>query len=308
MHKILSNKKAIVLFLFPTVLLISIFVVVPICMSVYYSMLNWDGIGKGTFIGLQNYIDMISDTRFTSSIKNSLLYAAFSLFLQLPFSLLLAIVVANVTRGEKFYRTTFFIPVIISGVVIGQLWQKIYNGDYGLLNAVLGMFGVEGQDWLGQENTALLAAFVPNLWQYIGYHMLIMYAGIKSISPPCQQFVSIRLMPHVPYQLVFGKVQKKMQRHSQFHCAQIGAQMPPCHADDPNQKIPNLLRQRVPVLFPHPLYIICLLYGFQKHISPYLSHHILSKAQAGVVAQAPRNQCVLCISASISCFKNSCLP
>ena len=191
MHKILSNKKAIVLFLFPTVLLLSVFVVVPICMSVYYSMLDWDGIGKGMFIGLQNYIDMLSDTRFTSSIKNSLLYAAFSLFLQLPFSLLLAIVVANVSRGEKFYRTTFFIPVIISGVVIGQLWQKIYNGDYGLLNAVLGMFGIEGQDWLGQENTALLAAFVPNLWQYIGYHMLIMYAGIKSISPDINEAAKI---------------------------------------------------------------------------------------------------------------------
>lgn len=191
MHKILSNKKAIVLFLFPTVLLISVFVVVPICMSVYYSMLDWDGIGKGMFIGLRNYIDMLSDTRFTSSIKNSLLYAAFSLFLQLPFSLLLAIVVANVSRGEKFYRTTFFIPVIISGVVIGQLWQKIYNGDYGLLNAVLGMFGIEGQDWLGQENTALLAAFVPNLWQYIGYHMLIMYAGIKSISPDINEAAKI---------------------------------------------------------------------------------------------------------------------
>ncbi len=191
MHKILSNKKAIVLFLFPTVLLISVFVVIPICMSVYYSMLDWDGIGKGMFIGLQNYIDMLSDTRFTSSIKNSLLYAAFSLFLQLPFSLLLAIVVANVSRGEKFYRTTFFIPVIISGVVIGQLWQKIYNGDYGLLNAVLGTFGIEGQDWLGQENTALLAAFVPNLWQYIGYHMLIMYAGIKSISPDINEAAKI---------------------------------------------------------------------------------------------------------------------
>ncbi len=191
MHKILSNKKAIVLFLFPTVLLISVFVVVPICMSVYYSMLDWDGIGKGMFIGLQNYIDMLSDTRFTSSIKNSLLYAAFSLFLQLPFSLLLAIVVANVSRGEKFYRTTFFIPVIISSVVIGQLWQKIYNGDYGLLNAVLGTFGIEGQDWLGQENTALLAAFVPNLWQYIGYHMLIMYAGIKSISPDINEAAKI---------------------------------------------------------------------------------------------------------------------
>lgn len=183
MQKILSNKKAIILFMTPTMLLMAIFVVVPICMSVYYSLLNWDGIGQGTFIGIQNYKEMLGDERFLNSVKNSLLYAACSLLIQLPISLILAIVVANVRRGEKFYRTTFFIPVIISSVVIGQLWQKIYNGDYGLLNAFLSMIGIQGQDWLGQESTALVAAFIPNLWQYIGYHMLIMYAGIKSISP-----------------------------------------------------------------------------------------------------------------------------
>ena len=183
MRKILSNKQAIVLFMLPTMLLIAVFVVIPIAMSVYYSLLDWDGIGAGIFVGLRNYKEMFLDTRFVNSVKNSLLYAALSLCLQIPFSLFLAIVVANVSRGEKFYRTTFFIPVIISSVVIGQLWQKIYNGDYGLLNAVLGMFGFAGQDWLGQESTALMAAFIPNLWQYVGYHMLIMYAGIKSISP-----------------------------------------------------------------------------------------------------------------------------
>ena len=111
--------------------------------------------------------------------------------IQLPFSLLLAIVVANVKKGERFYRTTFFIPVIISSVVIGQLWQKIYNGDYGLLNSFLSMIGVQGQDWLGQESTALISAFIPNLWQYVGYHMLIMYAGIKSISPDINEAARI---------------------------------------------------------------------------------------------------------------------
>ncbi len=191
MRKILTNKKAIVLFMFPTMLLIAVFVVIPIVMSVYYSMLDWDGIGTGIFVGLRNYKDMFLDTRFLNSVKNSLLYAVLSLCLQLPFSLLLAIVVANVSRGEKFYRTTFFIPVIISSVVIGQLWQKIYNGDYGLLNELLGMFGIAGQDWLGQESTALIAAFIPNLWQYVGYHMLIMYAGIKSISPDINEAAKI---------------------------------------------------------------------------------------------------------------------
>ncbi len=191
MKKILSNKTAITLFLLPTLITVTIFISVPILMSVYYSLLKWDGIGRGTFIGLLNYKELIADERFRSSFVNSILYAALSLFVQLPFSLLLAIVVANVKKGEKFYRTAYFIPVIISSVVIGQLWQKIYNGDYGLLNALLGAFHIPGQDWLGQEKTALIAAFIPNLWQYVGYHMLIMYAGIKSISQDINEAAKI---------------------------------------------------------------------------------------------------------------------
>lgn len=185
MNKILSNKKVLCLFLLPTLLITALIVVIPIFISFYYSMLDWDGIGKGSFIGLHNYIELVQDTRFLNSVKNSLLFAALSIFIQLPFSLLLAIVVANVSRGEKFYRTAYFIPVIISTVVIGQLWQKIYNGDYGLLNALLDNLGLTNlsQDWLGQEKTALLCSFIPILWQYVGYHMLIMYAGVKSQPP-----------------------------------------------------------------------------------------------------------------------------
>ena len=193
MKKILSNKKAIFVFLFPTLLLMLVIVIVPIFISGYYSMLEWDGLGTGKFIGITNYQNLIQDSRFINSVKNSLLFAGLSLFLQIPFSLLLAIVVSNVTKGEKFYRTAYFIPVIISTVVIGQLWQKIYNGDYGLLNALLGTIGLERlqQDWLGQESTALICSFIPILWQYVGYHMLIMYAGIKSLSPELNEAARI---------------------------------------------------------------------------------------------------------------------
>lgn len=193
MKKILSNKKAIALFVLPTTSIMLLIVIVPIAISFYYSLLDWDGLGKGVFIGLENYKMLLTDERFIAAVGNSLLYVALSLFIQLPISLILALVVADVKRGEKFYRTTYFIPVVISGVVIGQLWQKIYNGDYGLLNAILGALNLESlqQDWLGQENTALMAAFIPNLWQYVGYHMLIMYAGIKSISPEIQEAARI---------------------------------------------------------------------------------------------------------------------
>ncbi len=191
MNKILSNKKAITVFMAPAMLIIVVIVLVPIVISLYYSLLKWDGIGKATFIGIENYINLFGDERFIASVKNSLLYVVLSLFIQLPLSLLLAIVVSNTKKLEKFYVTVFFIPVIISSVVIGQLWQKVYNGDYGLLNVLLRSLGYSGHDWLGDEKTALMCSFIPNLWQYIGYHMLIMYAGIKSISTDISEAAKI---------------------------------------------------------------------------------------------------------------------
>lgn len=184
MNAVFSNKTTIAIFVLPTVVLFCAIVLIPIVVSSYYSLLDWNGIGKGVFIGLDNYVEMFKDPRVLNSIQNSLLFAGASVFIQLPISLLLALVLASSVKGEGFYRTVYFIPVLISTVVIAQLWSKIYNADYGLLNALLESIRLShlAQDWLGQKNTALAASFVPTLWQYVGYHMLLMYAGAKSIS------------------------------------------------------------------------------------------------------------------------------
>lgn len=184
MNSVLSNKKAICIFVIPTLVLFIVIIFVPIVVSSYYSVLDWNGIGKGTFIGLQNFIEMFKSSRALNAIKNSLLFAAVSIGIQLPISLTLALIIASGVKGEGFYRTVYFIPVLISTVVVAQLWSKIYNADYGLLNTVLKSIGLGScaQDWLGQTNTALVASFIPTLWQYVGYHMLLMYAGAKSIS------------------------------------------------------------------------------------------------------------------------------
>lgn len=184
MNSVFSNKTAIAIFILPTLLIFCAIVLVPIFISSYYSLLDWDGVGKGTFIGLDNFIKMFSDTRVLNSIKNSLLFAGASIFIQLPISLILALILASNVKGEGFYRSIYFIPVLMSTVVIAQLWSKIYNADYGLLNSLLESIGLSNyaQDWLGQKNTALIASFIPTLWQYVGYHMLLMYAGAKSIS------------------------------------------------------------------------------------------------------------------------------
>jgi raffinose/stachyose/melibiose transport system permease protein len=184
MKYVFSNKRAIALFVVPTLLVYITIVLVPVVISGYYSTLQWDGIGDSIQIGLKNYKQLFGDERFLNSVKNSTLFAIISIFIQLPISLILALILSSHVKGEKIYRTVYFIPVVISTVVIGQLWTKIYNADYGLLNTFLETIGRTDwtQDWLGQKSTALICAFIPSLWQYTGYHMLLMYAGAQSIS------------------------------------------------------------------------------------------------------------------------------
>ena len=185
MRQVLSDRKAICLFVLPALILYLCIVIVPIGISAYFSLLKWDGFSQSEFIGLDNYTKMFfsKTSNFWKAARNSFVYAGVSLFIQLPVSLVLALIVASGVKGESFYRSAFFVPVIISTVVIGQLWMKIYNFDYGLLNTMLRAVGLESwtRIWLGDKATVLGATFVPMLWQYVGYHMLLMYGGIKSV-------------------------------------------------------------------------------------------------------------------------------
>lgn len=185
MEKVLSDKKAICIFILPALLVFSLIVVIPIIMSFYYSLLQWDGIGKSVFIGIENYKNLIIGNRdgFLKAVSNSLLMALLCVIIQLPLALIFALILARGVKGENFYRTVYFIPVILSTVVIGQLWMKIYHPSYGLLNILLKGIGLESltNQWLGNPKTALMAVIIPIVWQYIGYHMLLMYASAKSI-------------------------------------------------------------------------------------------------------------------------------
>ena len=185
MRQVLSDRKAILVFLMPALILFLSIVIIPIGISFYYSLLKWDGIGQSDFVGFANYTKLFfgKTSNFWKTAGHSFLYAGVSLFVQLPVSLLLALLIANGVKFENFYRNAFFVPVIISTVVIGQLWMKIYNNDYGLLNTVLRALGLDSwtRIWLGDKETVLGATFVPMLWQYVGYHMLLMYGAIKSI-------------------------------------------------------------------------------------------------------------------------------
>ena len=197
MKKTFSYKMNIFLFLLPALLLFIGVLIAPIFLSAYYGFMNKKGAGGAeTWIGFANYTEIFTSTSlgFGKALGNSLLLALFSVGIQLPLALVLALKLGKGVRGERGFLSVYFMPVLISTVVIGQLWLKIYNPDYGILNQFLRSIGLG--DWLNQKigvwgtraawlsktnPLALAACFVPILWQYVGYHMLLMYAGVKSV-------------------------------------------------------------------------------------------------------------------------------
>ncbi|MBQ9856767.1 MAG: sugar ABC transporter permease, partial [Clostridia bacterium] len=186
MKRVLSNKWSIMVFVLPTVLFFTYIVIVPIFKSFWYSLLSEipAKVGdKSEFVWFENYIKMFTPGRrndFPGAVLNSLMYAGLSVFIQLPFSLLIALILANGIKGESMYRNVFFIPVVISSVVISLLWQRIYKdlvpAIYQLLNLATPKNG-----FLANKDTKLMAVFIPSLWQFEGYHMLLMYGALKSI-------------------------------------------------------------------------------------------------------------------------------
>lgn len=191
MNRVYRNKLAISLFLLPALIFFIGIIIVPIIMSIYYSLFDWDGFTAMKFVGFGNYVELFTNgaENFPRSLLNALFFAGASVFLQLPLSLTLALLLAKKRSGSHFFLSVYFIPVLLSTVIIGQLWLKIYNPEYGILNVALKAVGLGSLSmaWLGDRSTALVASFIPILWQYTGYHMLLMYAGINGVPAEMQE-------------------------------------------------------------------------------------------------------------------------
>ena len=185
MEKVFRDRRAIAVFVLPALIVFSSVVILPILFSAYYSLLDWNGAGKSTFIGFSNYIEMFTNpsTYFVKGIVNSAILAGLSIFVQVPLALGLALLISRGIKFEGLFRNVYFLPVIISTTVIGQLWMKIYHPNNGMLNILLQNIGLVSwkKSWLGDPVLSLGAVFFVLIWQYIGYHMLLMYSAIKAI-------------------------------------------------------------------------------------------------------------------------------
>ncbi len=181
MKTVMSNKFAICLYVLPALLLILVLIYIPIVLTGYYGLMDWDGIGAMKFIGLDNYVQLIKDKMFWTSTYHSVLLAVFSA-ISLIFYLIISVILASRIKGANLLRKIYLIPMLLSSVAIAQLWLKIFDPTNGMLNKLLELFGVENTPiWLADPNLVLFAIFVPIIWQYAGFYIIIYYAALKNV-------------------------------------------------------------------------------------------------------------------------------
>lgn len=178
---ILKDKKYAVLFLTPALTLIIIFLFNPLVQTFYFSFTSWRSFSiKKPFIGLENYSRLIHDPVVGIAIKNTLILIMLCIIFEIGFALLLAMLMDGIKRGFKIYRTVFFFPVVVSGSAIGLLFSLTYQYDAGLLNNILGIFGISKTVWLTQKSSALLS-MIPYIWQMTGFYFVIFMTALTKI-------------------------------------------------------------------------------------------------------------------------------
>ncbi|MEB4596022.1 sugar ABC transporter permease [Bacillus amyloliquefaciens] len=189
------NRFIPYLFLAPALIFL-LFVYIPIIENVFFSLFEWSSFQpEKTFIGLKNYIDLFHDPVFFTALRNNVLYAVISLICQVGGGLILAAVLEDklLRKWSPFFRTVFFLPVVISMTVIALLFDFIYNPEIGLLNQLLEAVGLDEltRAWLGDENTAMLSVIFVSQWQSVGYIAMLYIVSIQSI--PAELYESAQL-------------------------------------------------------------------------------------------------------------------
>ena len=166
----------------PALALILTFVLYPLLRSFFLSFHNWNGYSpKKTFVGLDNYINLLSDKVFLRAFLNTLLYGFGSTLFQNILGLAFALFLNTKFKGHKIVRTIVYMPVMISGLIMGYVMYFVFR-SHGALTQILSWFGIAGRDWLGDGNIGRFCILFVNSWQFCGLCMVIYLAGLQGIS------------------------------------------------------------------------------------------------------------------------------
>ena len=178
----LGRREAIVgyLMLSPWIIGFLVFTLGPMIASLYFSFCDYKVIKPPQFIGLANYQRMFTDDLFYKSLRVTTTYTVASVPLGIVTALLVAVLLNQQIWGVRVFRTIFYLPSVISGVAVSLVFVWLFNHRFGILNFIIGLFGVRGPDWLGRPAWALWAFVLMSLWG-VGGNMVILLAGLQGV-------------------------------------------------------------------------------------------------------------------------------
>lgn len=202
----LENKKRDFLtamaFLIVPLILFTFFVVFPVFKAAVYGLYKWNGLGpltgpkagrKTEFVGLGNFKQILTDPIFWKSFGHNVKIIIFSVIIELPIALMIALNISSKTRINVALRTIFFIPYVVSEVIAGTVWSFIYSPQYGISTSFLANFFPPGTDFafLGRPETVFTAIFIVIIWKYFGLYMILYIAGLQGISDDIREAAAI---------------------------------------------------------------------------------------------------------------------
>lgn len=176
-----KNIKIAYLLIAPAFLLFLVFNAYPLLWSLYISFTSWDGLNSvKTFVGIQNYTNLLSDHEFQVSLRVTIIYVIFVTALSSILGFIIALNLQKI-RFSNIYRTLYFSPVVTATVAAGVVWQLIFDPFSGILNKFISAIGMTGPNWLSDTRFALPAVIVVGIWKRIGFAMVVFAAGLASL-------------------------------------------------------------------------------------------------------------------------------
>ncbi len=180
------------LFLAPSLVIFGIFTYYSLAFNVYLSFTSWNFVSPvKTFTGLENYRLILADQRFWRAVRQTFYYAGGSVSLSLVFGLVLAILLNQKIVGRGFFRTLAFSPYITTIAAVSLLWMWIFDPNYGLMNYLLRLVGLNGLPWLSSTRWAMPALIIMSVWRSMGYNAVIFLAGLTAINRELYEAASI---------------------------------------------------------------------------------------------------------------------
>lgn len=169
-------------FLAPTIIGFLVFTIIPVIMSAIYSLHEYDGITPMEWVSIENYTKLLTNKEFIKSLGNTIYFAIGTVPVGCFLALFVAVVLNQKIRGRMFYRSCFFVPTIVSMVAISVVFQQMFNQDYGVMNDILGWFGIPPQKWLASKALAMPVVIFVSIWKGIGVTIVIFLAGLTGID------------------------------------------------------------------------------------------------------------------------------